>query len=119
MVYVRGTAIHAAASGEAIFSPSITLRLTEYLATSDRGHKAFSDQIFSNLTEREHEVLTLMAEGYTNSAVASTLAQNGAQLRLEHLHQAAGIRQVPGKTAPCIRAHPLRTTSHQQLAISL
>jgi len=66
-------AIHAAASGEAIFSPTITRRLTEYFATSDRGNGTFSDQAFSNLTEREHEILSLMAEGYTNNAIASRL----------------------------------------------
>jgi DNA-binding NarL/FixJ family response regulator len=66
-------AIHAAASGEAIFSPTITQRLTEYFATPRRDHMTSSDQIFSNLTEREHEILSLMAEGYTNNAIASRL----------------------------------------------
>ena len=66
-------AIHAAASGEAIFSPSITHRLTEYFSTPRRERTTRSEQAFSNLTEREHEILTLMAEGYTNNAIASRL----------------------------------------------
>jgi DNA-binding NarL/FixJ family response regulator len=66
-------AIHAAASGEAIFSPTITERLTEYFATPDRDHVTRSDRAFPNLTEREHEILSLMAEGYTNNAIASRL----------------------------------------------
>jgi len=66
-------AIHAAASGEAIFSPTITRRLTDYFATPGRDHPTRSDQPFSNLTEREHEILSLMAEGYTNNAIASRL----------------------------------------------
>ena len=66
-------AIHAAASGEAIFSPTITERLTEYFATPDRDHVTRSDRAFPNLTEREHEILSLMAEGYTNSTIASRL----------------------------------------------
>ena len=65
--------IHAAASGEAIFSPAITSRLTEYFATPGHGHAKWPDQAFSNLTEREHEILTLMADGYTNNAIASRL----------------------------------------------
>jgi DNA-binding NarL/FixJ family response regulator len=65
-------AIQAAASGEAIFSPAITQRLTEYFATPDRDRIAGADHVFSNLTEREHEILSLMAEGYTNNAIAST-----------------------------------------------
>jgi len=64
-------AIHAAAGGEAIFSPAITRRLTQYFDTPD--HKTFPDRAFSNLTEREHEILSLMAEGYTNNAIASRL----------------------------------------------
>ena len=66
-------AIRAAASGEAIFSPTITGRLTEYFATPERDHSTRPDQAFPNLTEREHEILSLMAEGYTNNAIASRL----------------------------------------------
>jgi DNA-binding NarL/FixJ family response regulator len=66
-------AIYAAASGEAIFSPTITRRLTKYFATPGREHTTRSEEAFSNLTEREHEILTLMAEGYTNNATASRL----------------------------------------------
>ena len=66
-------AIQAAASGEAIFSPTITQRLTEYFATPGGEHLTSTDHPFSNLTEREHEILSLMAEGYTNNAIASRL----------------------------------------------
>ncbi|HET7273479.1 MAG TPA: response regulator transcription factor [Rubrobacter sp.] len=66
-------AIRAAASGEAIFSPTITRRLTEYFATSGGERITSAEQAFPNLTEREHEILTLMAEGYTNNAIASRL----------------------------------------------
>ena len=66
-------AIRAAASGEAIFSPTITRRLTEYFARPGTDHIASADRAFSNLTEREHEILSLMAEGYTNNAIASRL----------------------------------------------
>ena len=66
-------AIRAAAGGEAIFSPTITRRLTQYFATPGQGTKAAPDQAFPDLTEREHEVLSLVAEGYTNNAIASRL----------------------------------------------
>jgi DNA-binding NarL/FixJ family response regulator len=69
-------AIQAAAGGEAIFSPTITRRLTEYFATPGHGAKAAKatpDHTFPDLTEREHEVLSLVAEGYTNNAIASRL----------------------------------------------
>ena len=66
-------AIHAAASGEAIFSPTITQRLTEYFAIPGGDSTTSSVRTFPDLTEREHELLSLMAEGYTNSAIASRL----------------------------------------------
>jgi DNA-binding NarL/FixJ family response regulator len=66
-------AIHAVANGEAIFSPTITQRLTGYFATLGGDPKTSSMQAFPNLTEREHEILTLIAEGYTNTAIASRL----------------------------------------------
>ena len=66
-------AIHAVADGEAIFGPTITRRITEYFATPGRDHETTSSQAFPNLTEREHEILCLMAGGYTNTAIATRL----------------------------------------------
>ena len=66
-------AIHAVASGEAIFSPAITRRLTKYFAARGGDPETAAVQDFPSLTEREHEILTLIAEGYTNSAIASRL----------------------------------------------
>ena len=66
-------AIHAVANGEAIFSPEITRRLTGYFAAPDGEPRTAAARAFPNLTEREHEILSLMAGGYTNSAIASRL----------------------------------------------
>jgi len=66
-------AIRAAASGEAIFSPAITRRLTEYFAAPGRGPAAAEERTFPDLTERERDILALVAEGYTNNAIASRL----------------------------------------------
>ena len=66
-------ALHAVANGEAIFSPEITRRLTGYFAAPDGEPRTAAAQAFPNLTEREHEILSLMAAGYTNTAIASRL----------------------------------------------
>ena len=66
-------AIHAVANGEAIFSPEITRRLTGYFAAPDGEPRTAAARAFPNLTEREHEILSLMAGGYTNTAIASRL----------------------------------------------
>ena len=61
------------ARGEAICSSTITRRLTGYFATPMGDSKTTADQPFPNLSEREHEILSLIAEGYTNPAIASRL----------------------------------------------
>lgn len=61
------------ACGEAICSPTITRRLTGYFATPMGDSKTTADQAFPNLSEREHEILSLIAVGYTNAAIASRL----------------------------------------------
>jgi DNA-binding NarL/FixJ family response regulator len=59
-------AVRAAAAGEAVISPEMLARL---LPRMQRG----STTIQSALTEREREVLTLLAEGLTNAAIAERL----------------------------------------------
>jgi len=70
-------AIRAVADGEAIFSPGIAERLIHYFATppsaaSDSTRSAEAP-IFPDLTDREREVLALIAQGLTNSAIAERL----------------------------------------------
>src|SRR5262249_55846648 len=70
-------AIRTVADGEAIFSPAIAERLIHYFATpaaatSDVTRSA-TTPVFPDLTEREREVLELIAQGLTNSAIAERL----------------------------------------------
>ncbi len=75
-------AIRAVADGEAIFGPTIARRLTEYFTAQGQGTKTISDRAFPDLTEREHEVLSLMADGYTNTAIASRLYLSPKTVRI-------------------------------------
>jgi DNA-binding NarL/FixJ family response regulator len=59
------------ADGEAIFGPTIARRLTDYFATPERGPDKSAHEAFPDLTERE--ILALVAEGYTNTAIAARL----------------------------------------------
>jgi DNA-binding NarL/FixJ family response regulator len=63
-------AIRAVAHGEAIFSPSIAQRLMQYFANMQPllPHAAFPD-----LTEREREILGLIALGKSNADIAEEL----------------------------------------------
>lgn len=60
-------AIRAAANGEALFAPEIAKRLMSFFA----GYK--SPEIFPELTEREREVLQLIAQGHNNAEIAEKL----------------------------------------------
>lgn len=64
-------AVHAAADGDALIAPKITRRLLANLAAS--APPARRNQPIEPLTAREEEVLTLVAQGRTNSEIAAEL----------------------------------------------
>lgn len=63
-------AIRAVGSGEAIFSPTIATRLIDYFATQ---FHSLPKEIFPSLTEREREILQLIARGQSNADIAREL----------------------------------------------
>lgn len=70
-------AIIAVERGEAIFSPAIAQRMIQYFTGSAAGQshtkKGQSDE-FAELTERELEILELIAQGQNNSTIAIRLS---------------------------------------------
>jgi two-component system response regulator NreC len=65
------TAIRAAASGEVYLYPSLAkLLVKDYLSTE---HAAENKPMLDGLTEREQEVLSLLAEGAANDRIAEAL----------------------------------------------
>jgi len=68
-------AIIAVERGEAIFSPAIARRMIQYFSaapSASSGKKPPGE--FSELTERELEILTLIARGDNNNAIANKLS---------------------------------------------
>ena len=63
-------AIHAAADGDALIAPNVTVRLLETFANPAGGSPA---QPIEPLTDREEQVLLKVARGHTNSEVAAEL----------------------------------------------
>ena len=63
-------AIRAVANGEAIFGPGIAQRLAQYFAVRRFPSTAAP---FPELTEREREILDLIAQGRTNAQIADHL----------------------------------------------
>ena len=63
-------AIHAAADGDALIAPNVTVRLLETFANPAGGSPA---QPIEPLTDREEQVLLKVARGHTNGEVAAEL----------------------------------------------
>lgn len=63
-------AVQATASGEAIFSPAIARRLMTFFSEMQPAPPA---QAFPELTDREREVLELLARDYSNAEIAQEL----------------------------------------------
>src|SRR6266496_6619873 len=64
-------AIRAVARGEAIFSPGVASRIVEFFAAS---RPAAPREAFPTLSERERELLQLLAQGQTNAEIADHLS---------------------------------------------
>jgi len=99
------SAVRAAATGEAVISPELLARLLPRLSPSGRPRH-------QELTEREREVLGLVADGLSNAAIAERLvvsvhtvrnhvanlsAKLGAHSKLEALSIAVREGLLPGR----------------------
>jgi DNA-binding NarL/FixJ family response regulator len=85
-------AVHAAANGDALIAPSVTVRL---LATFAETHlKAAPAQPIEPLTEREEEVLLTVAQGRTNAEIAAELniSLSTAKTHLASVMSKLGLR---------------------------
>jgi DNA-binding NarL/FixJ family response regulator len=93
-------AIRAVSNGEAIFSPAVARWLMQYFATPPA---SAAPQAFPELTEREREILTLIAQGYTNTAIAEQLVLSSKTVR-NHVSNIFGKLQVAGRSEAIMRA---------------
>jgi DNA-binding NarL/FixJ family response regulator len=100
-------AIRAVAEGEAIFSPGIAERMLHFFAapSSTPHRKAPSSGVpaLPELTEREREVLSLIARGLTNSAIAEQLVLSPKTVR-NYITEIFSKLQVADRAQAIIRA---------------
>jgi DNA-binding NarL/FixJ family response regulator len=93
-------AVEAAANGEALFSPSIATRLIRFFSSPrpDLPLDAFPD-----LTDRERELLDLIAQGMNNRAIAGRLEIAGKTVR-NHISNIFSKLQVADRAEAIVRA---------------
>jgi DNA-binding NarL/FixJ family response regulator len=63
-------AIRSIAAGESLFSPAVASRVLAFFASP----RPVAPQIFPSLTEREQDILHLLARGKSNAAIATELS---------------------------------------------
>ena len=92
-------AVRAVARGEALFGPSIATRLMDFFAVP------VSDppQAFPELTEREHEILALIAQGESNPEIAEQLHISLKTVR-NHVSNIYNKMQVTDRVQAVLRA---------------
>ncbi len=92
--------IRAVARGEALFGQVIAARLQTFFAESKRLSAAVA---FPELTEREREVLELIAQGYSNAAMGRELSISVKTVR-NHVSNILSKLQVVDRAQAIIRA---------------
>jgi DNA-binding NarL/FixJ family response regulator len=99
------SAVRAVAGGQAIFSPAIAKRVLDFFAQPPvlRRRPAAIPPLFPELTTREREVLALIAQGYTNTAIAEHLTLSVKTVR-NVVSNIFDKLQVADRAAAIIRA---------------
>ncbi|HEV2122321.1 MAG TPA: response regulator transcription factor [Chloroflexota bacterium] len=93
-------AVRAVAAGEAIFSPTLAQRLIEFFA---QPWPTVPAQMFPELTEREREVLHLIAQGRSNTEIAQRFFLSRKTVA-NHISSIFAKLQVADRAAAIIRA---------------
>ena len=98
-----GHAIRAVASGEAIFGAGVAQRLISFFGAPSPAVSAGSRRAFPELTEREEEILSLVAQGKINQEIAKELFVSLKTVR-NHVSNIFLKLQVADRAQAVIRA---------------
>ena len=92
-------AIRAAANGELIFGPQLAARMLAYFSVG----ASAPPQVFPQLTDREREVLDLVAQGRANTAIAAKLGLSQKTVR-NHVSNILTKLQVADRAQAIVQA---------------
>lgn len=93
-------AVESVGRNQAVFGSSVAGRMLEHLAAPRHGG---ADLPFPELTEREREVLDLIARGHNNQAIASRLYLSGKTVR-NHVSNILGKLHAADRAEAIVRA---------------
>jgi DNA-binding NarL/FixJ family response regulator len=96
-------AIRTVAAGEALLAPTVTRRLIEEFVRRPRVGAGEESEL-SDLTERELEVLKLIARGLSNAEIAGQLMVSEATVRT-HVNRILSKLGVRDRTQAAVRAY--------------
>ncbi len=96
-------AIRGVSNGEAIFGPGIARRLIGFFAGSPAAASAAPPRAFPELSDREHAILRLIAQGRSNHEIADVLALSVKTVQ-NHVSNIFGKLQVADRAQAVIRA---------------
>lgn len=87
-------AVRVVAAGEAVLQPSITRKVIEAFATGRAELPPRPDRAINELTEREREVFTLMAQALSNAEIARALyiSETTAKTHVAHILMKLSLR---------------------------
>ena len=87
-------AVYIIASGEALLAPTVTRRLLDRFADSMPAADARLALVIASLTEREQEILTLLASGRSNAELAKELylSEPTIKTHLSSIFRKLGVR---------------------------
>ena len=92
-------AVRKAARGEAVLHPHVAARLVQELHGASREHA----MLYASLSEREREVLRLIAEGLSNALIAEQLVISERTVK-SHVNNILGKLHVADRTQAAIYA---------------
>ena len=86
--------VHVVASGEALLAPTVTRRLLERFAPTLPGGDEPAPPALESLTERELEILTLLASGLSNAELGAKLylSEPTIKTHLSSIFRKLGVR---------------------------
>jgi DNA-binding NarL/FixJ family response regulator len=87
-------AVRAVAAGDAVLSAAVTRQLLDQVARRLPAPVSRHDDELDGLTEREHEVLRMLANGLSNAEIASALVVSEATVKshVSHILGKLGLR---------------------------